>query len=233
MNYIFAGDSWALKGFTEQNHNKGNTEPLPGDVRLADHWSWHHELALAPGKGNTAVLRQIIKLQSTAPVIWVWTEPGRDFGFYNPTQDPHDWMRTEDLWRLRKDLTRATLTTIKNTITNPIAFIGGLSDIDPELAREFGYTVLCPSWQLWIASTLGSKHFTQGWGASDIGWRAHHNGVTPSKAATFAWDEQIKEWCWWEERGYFSHEHPSPRANQEFAEHLQPSVEQWLKQYEK
>ena len=45
----------------------------------------------------------------------------------------------------------------------------------------------------------------------------------------FAWDEQIKEWCWWEEQGYFCHEHPSPQANQEFAQYLQPKISSWIK----
>ena len=45
---------------------------------------------------------------------------------------------------------------------------------------------------------------------------------------TFAWDEHIKEWCSWEDAGYFSHEHPTPRANQEFAQDLRSSVERWL-----
>lgn len=234
MTYIFAGDSWALKGFTEQNHNRGNTGHEPGDVRLADHWPWPYQLALAPGQGNIAVLRRILALAPAphTPVIWVWTEPGRDYGHYYPNADPHDWMRTEDLWSLRKQLERATLKTISETIQNPIAFVGGLSDIS-STAQEFGYTVLHPSWQSWIANKLCSKHFEQGWGASDIGWRTVHNSVTPSRTATFAWDEQIKEWCWWEEQGYFCHEHPSPRANQEFAEYLRPEVETWLTQYEK
>ena len=33
MKYIFAGDSWALKGFTNDNYDKGNNQPLPGNVR--------------------------------------------------------------------------------------------------------------------------------------------------------------------------------------------------------
>ena len=235
MYYVFAGDSWALKGFTEQNHNVGNTAPQPDNIRLADHWPVPHKLVLAPGRGNLSVLR---KLQTagwpeSTPVIWIWTEPGRDYEHFYPDQDPHDWMRQENLWTLRKELERAILKTIRETVSNPIAFIGGLSDIDSVTAAEFGYTVLHPSWQSWIAAKLNSKHFTQGWGASDIGWRSVHNGVRPSRTATFAWDEQIKEWCSWEQAGYFCHEHPSPRANSEFAEYLQPQVIQWLKQYEK
>lgn len=234
MTYIFAGDSWALKGFTEQNYDHGNTDHEPGDVRLADHWPWSYQLAVAPGQGNIAVLRRIMSLRPNPdmPILWIWTEPGRDYGHLCPNDNPHNWMQAEDLWSLRKQLEYATLKTIKETISNPIAFVGGLSDIS-HVAQEFGYTVLHPSWQSWIANKLCSEHFEQGWGASDVGWRAVHNGITPGRTATFAWDEQIKEWCSWEEQGYFCHEHPTPRANQEFAEYLRPEVETWLAHNEK
>lgn len=230
MTYVFAGDSWALKGFTEQNHNRGNSNPQPGDIRLADHWPWQYQLALAPGQGNMAVLGKIQALHcaDSVPVIWVWTEPGRDYGYCYPNNDAHDWIRSENIFELRKELEYATLTTIRKSIPNPIGLIGGLSDVDPDLAQQLGFSVLEPSWQKWIANTLKSQWFRHGWGASDIGWRTHHNSVTPSRAATFAWDEQIKEWCWWEENGYFCHEHPTPRANQEFAEYLKPTVERWF-----
>ena len=103
-----------------------------------------------------------------------------------------------------------------------------MSDIDVAVAESHNFTVLHPSWQAWIAAKLNSEWFSFGWGASDIGWRLHYNNVTPSKTATFAWDEQIKEWCWWEDQGYFCHEHPTPLANAEFAAHLLPTVESWM-----
>jgi hypothetical protein len=56
----------------------------------------------------------------------------------------------------------------------------------------------------------------------------YSNDITPSRTATFAWDEQIKEWCWWEDQGWFCHEHPSLQAHREFAEYLEPSIRQWL-----
>lgn len=234
MKYVFAGDSWALKGFTEDNHNKGNSRPLPGDVRLADHWPWQYSHCLTPGQGNLACLDRLVSMQvpDDVPVIWVYTEPGRDYGRIK-NKPPHEWMQSEDIFSIRTALNHAIMHEIHETISNPIAFIGGLSDVDTLLAQSFGFDVLEPSWQAWIARTLDSKWFQHGWGASDIGWRMHSDNITPGKAATFAWDEQIKEWCWWEESGYFCHEHPSPRANEEFAAYLQPRVEEWLKQYEK
>ena len=162
-----------------------------------------------------------------SPVVWVWTEPGRDYGRIR-NAPPHEWIEKEDIFDIRTSLNHAIMSEIRNRIDNPIAFIGGLSDVDPLLAQAFGFDVLCSSWQQWIATRLNSKWFQHGWGASDVGWRMHSNGITPGKAATFAWDEQIKEWCWWEEQGYFCHEHPTPQANQEFAEFLQPTVEKWL-----
>jgi hypothetical protein len=232
--YIFAGDSWALKGFTEQNYHYHHNDPMPDDVCLADHWNIPYELALARGQGNLSVLDKILHLDlpSSTPVIWVYTEPGRDFGRITG-QSEFDWMIKEEIFEIRKQLDRSTLEIIKQKLSNPVALIGGLSDINIETATQLGYTILHPSWQQWIADKLGSEWFKQGWGASDIGWRVHSNNITPSRAATFAWDEQIKEWCWWEDQGYFCHEHPSPQANKEFAKYLMPRVEQWLKYHEK
>ena len=232
--YIFAGDSWALKGFTEQNYHNDNNDPMSDDVCLADHWTIPHKLALARGCGNLSVLDKILNLNLpiTTPVVWVYTEPGRDFGRITG-QPEFDWILKEEIFEVRKQLDQTILETIKQKLPNPVALIGGLSDINIESATQLGYKILHPSWQRWIADKLDSQWFRQGWGASDIGWRMHSNNIIPSKAATFAWDEQIKEWCWWEDQGYFCHEHPSLRANKEFAEYLRPQVEQWLKQHEK
>jgi hypothetical protein len=229
MKYVFAGDSWALKGFTPENYNLGNNQPLPGDVRLADHWPWEYRHCLTPGQGNLTCLDRLLsmKIPNNVPVIWIWTEPGRDYGrIYNAP--PHEWIEREDIFSVREQLSYVILTEIRNKINNPVAFIGGLSDIDPLLAKKFEFDTLCDSWQKWIALQLKSQWFKRGWGASDVGWRMHSNNITPGHTATFAWDEQIKEWCWWEEQGYFCHEHPSPLANKKFAEYLQPQVEQWL-----
>lgn len=232
--YIFAGDSWALKGFTNDNWNNGRESLVSGDMRLADYWSIPYELALEHGRGNLSILDKILKLDllPTTPVIWVYTEPGRDFGRITG-QSEFDWIVSEEIFTIRKQLDQTILETIKQKLPNPVALIGGLSDINVDIATQLGYKILCPSWQKWIADKLDSRWFKQVWGVGDVGWRMHSNNVTPSKAAAFAWDEQIKEWCWWEDQGYFCHEHPSPRANKEFAEYLKPQVEQWLKQYEK
>lgn len=232
--YIFAGDSWALKGFTKDNYNLDSSQFLSGDKRLADYWPWSYRHCVAPGQGNLACLDKLVSMRvpTDTPIIWIYTEPGRDYQriYQRP---PHEWIEREDLFELRRSMNCAIIKEIRMRLHNPIAFIGGLSDIDPKLAQEFDFHVLCSSWQQWIAQTLNSQWFEHGWGAGDVGWRMHSNGIQPGRAATLAWDEQIKEWCWWEEQGYFCHEHPTPRANQEFAEYLKPAVEKWLQQYEK
>jgi hypothetical protein len=233
MSYIFAGDSWALKGFTEENYAFGNNNPMPGDVRLADHWGLPYKFALAPGKGNLSILDKILELNpsSTTPIIWVYTEPGRDYGRITGKNE-FDWLTSENIFEIRQELNTQTLETIRSQLDNPIGLIGGLSDISVALAKELEFTVLHPSWQQWIAQQLNSQHFQFGWGACDVGWRADYNNIKPSKAALFAWDDLIKDWCWWQDNGYFSHEHPSPRANLEFAKYLEPQIKEWLKQYE-
>lgn len=227
IKYLFVGDSWAEKAWTHDNYQLPTQH---SDIRLADFWPGQYTKITVPGLGNLALLDRIQRsnVSEDTPIIWVYTEPGRDHSTITGSK-PHSWMQQEDLWQLRTEMNCAIINKIKTTLKNPVAFIGGLSDV-PTLPNV---DVLHPSWQQWIANRLNSQHFVRGWGASDIGWRAVHDGVTPSRTATFAWDEQIKEWCWWEEQGYFSHEHPTPRANQEFAEYLQPQVAQWLKQYDK
>jgi len=228
MNIIFAGDSWALKGFTFENFDKGNDNPLPGDERMADHWPWSYLLCIAPGQGNLTVMDRIIQAnRPELPVIWIWTEPGRD-QMRVTGKDPFAWMKSENIWQVRHSLADITMGMIRRTLPNPIGLIGGLSDIEIDLAKKHGFDVIHPSWQKWIANTLHSKWFKFGWGASDIGWRSVYHDVTPSKTATFAWDEQIKEWCWWQDQGYFCHEHPSLIANVEFAQYLLPNITEWI-----
>jgi len=234
IDFVYAGDSWALKGFTPDNYHYGNSDPMPGDVRMADHWPYQYDVCLCPGEGNLAVLDRLVSMSipSHVPIIWVYTEPGRDY--HRLTGRPEfEWIESEDIFSIRQDLDRQILKRMRHTLDNPIGLIGGLSDIDQDRARVLEIPILHASWQRWIATQLHSQWFQSGWGASDIGWRMHANGVQPSRAATFAWDEQIKEWCWWEEHGYFCHEHPTPLANQEFAQHLAITVETWLETHGK
>lgn len=229
MKILFAGDSWAAKGYTESNYNNIPDDIQPTDVRLADYWPVDYELCLGVGRGNMYILDRIIELRldSTTPIVWVYTEPGRDYG--RMTNRPElEWLERDDFFDIRAHLNRSILTEIKKQLPNPIALIGGLSDIDIDIAQNLGFTVLHPSWQGWIAEQVNSKWFDRGWGASDVGWRLHKDNITPSRAVTFAWDELIKEWCWWEEQGYFCHEHPTPKANKEFAEFLKPRLIKWL-----
>lgn len=228
-DFIFAGDSWALKAFTKENYSIGNHNPLPGEIRLADYWPWSYDVCVAPGQGNLSCLKKIQdkNIDPNVPIIWVWTEPGRDYHLVTGRPE-FEWIESENIFEIRKTLEKEIYYQIRNTLPNPIGLIGGLSDININLAQHHGYDVLHPSWQQWIAHTLSSQWFCTGWGAGDIGWRADYNNVRPSKTATFAWDELIKEWCWWEEQGYFCHEHPSLRANQEFADFLKPKIEEWL-----
>ena len=232
MKYIFVGDRWALKGFTEQNYHYANHSPMAEDVRLADHWPWNYDHCLAPGCGNISCMEmfQQKKVDPTLPVIWVFTEPGRDYSIITGRPE-FEWIESENIFEIRKSLEQETFSLIRDGIKNPIGFIGGLSDVNKNVAESYGFTVLHPSWQSWIATKLESRWFKFGWGACDVGWRANYNDVMPSRTATLAWDEQIKEWCWWAEQGYFCHEHPTPLANKEFAEFLKPTVQDWLIQY--
>lgn len=228
MELIFAGDSWALKGFTPENYHFDTKKFMPGDIRLADYWPVQYFNCLTPGQGNLSIMDKILtKQRPDLPIIWIWTEPGRDYGRVTGDKE-FAWMTHEHIWETRREITRQAMIIIRQNISNPIGLIGGLSDIECDLAEANDFYVIHPSWQKWIAEKLHSKWFNFGWGASDIGWRANYNTVTPSKSATFAWDEQIKEWCWWEDQGYFYREHPTPLANKEFAIEIWPTIKNWL-----
>lgn len=226
---IYAGDSWALKGFTVDNHDRGNLVPLLEDRRMSDHWSISYTLCVAPGRGNLSVLDRILakQIDPGTPIVWIYTEPGRDFGRITGLDD-HDWIRSCDIFSIRQELDEKILKQIRQTLPNPIGLIGGLSDVNETRATELGFTVIHPSWQSWMATRLGREdYFKFGWGASDVGWRQNSHSVRPSAEALFAWDELIKEWCLWEDLGYMCHEHPTPLSNKEFAEYLKNTVISW------
>jgi hypothetical protein len=228
---IFAGDSWALKGYTPMNYKSYGASSI--DIRLADFWDIDYSCSSSVALSNLDVLDKIVsaKLPPSLPIIWIYTEPGRDYGRLTSNSE-FDWINSERIFEIRTELDSMILHKIKQTINNPIALIGGLSDINVELATSLGYTVLHPSWQNWIATTLDrTDHFELGWGASDIGWHKDAHGVKPSKTALFAWDDLIKEWCMWEDLGYFCHEHPTPLANKEFANFLKADVTNWLNKF--
>ena len=62
MKYLYAGDSWASKGFTQQNWNIFSDLPVTGDVRLADFWQIPYQSLFAGGQGNLVLLEKIQKL---------------------------------------------------------------------------------------------------------------------------------------------------------------------------
>ena len=233
MNYVFAGDSWALKGFTEENYDLGNREKLPGEICLADYWQLPYIHCVNPGHGNLSILEKFkhMNISPEVPIIWVYTEPGRDYGLITG-DDEFNWLRREDFFELREELDSIILTRIRESISNPIGLIGGLSDFNVEKAISLGIHILHPSWQQWTVDKLNRhQHFDFGWGTGDIGWRHDYNNVKPSRTALFHFDKRIKEWCMWEELGYFCHEHPSVKANEEFSEQLEEQVYKWLGEY--
>lgn len=225
--YVLAGDSWACKAYTQENYDKFSL--LETDRRLSDFWEAKYEPCIAPGLGNLDILDrlQIMKLAPSTSIIWIYTEPGRDYGRITGSPE-FAWIESEHIFEIRQDLNKKILNSIAKTLPNPIGLIGGLSDIDVDTAKSLGFDILHHSWQGWIAEKMDSQWFKFGWGASDIGWRMHANNIRPSRAATFAWDEQIKEWCWWQDHGWFCHEHPTLLAHREFASFLEPSIMEWL-----
>ena len=229
MKFLWTGASWAIKGFTEQNYQTGKNDPGPGDVRIPDFWNLPFESCCVGGVSILTILDKLQKLNldPELPIIWLYGAIERDYGRLTGDFE-HGWIMREDFFEIRKELDQKILKIIRETLPNPIGLIGGDTDINVNLAESLGFHVLCDSWQHWIAKTLNSQWFKFGWNPADVGWRMDSHNIKPSKAVVFAWDELIKEWCWWEDNGYFCHEHPTPKCHKEFAEYLKPKVEQWL-----
>lgn len=227
MKIVFCGDSWASKGYTPANAGRSGYDHLPTDCRLADYWPVEYSLVLSLGQGNLAVLDSLLKqkVDPDTPIIWVYTEPGRDWGRLNNKQD-YEWILQDNFFDIRPELDCTILKTIRAQLPNPIALVGGLSDINKQ-AADLGFTVLAPSWQQWTADCVGTGSI-QGWGAADIVWRTHVNDVPPCPSIAAAAVEQLQHWDHWISPGYFYREHPTPKSNKEFAEHLKPKVINWL-----
>jgi len=227
VDYILCGDSWAEKAYNDNNYNK--YEKTDQDVCISDMLTGNYSTCTVPGYGNLCVLDELVKMDidPDIPLLWIFTEPGRDWSrVYNV--DEFDWLKLENYTELRQECIDLILKEISCTIKNPIAFIGGLSDFTAQIELPPNWTVLHKSWQEFIANQLPDSRFNFGWGASDVGWRMFSDNIVPSQQLTFMWDEQIKEWCYWEENGYFCHEHPTLKATYEFAEFISEDFNQWL-----
>lgn len=227
MKLFFIGDSWASKGFTEHNHNI--YEPRTDDVKLPDFWSLPYKNHSLGGKGNLICLDYLLdqKLPATLPIIWVYTEPGRDYARITGNTDNNGWLLKEDYFTIRPELDEYIFKEIRNRLPNPIALIGGLSDVDVNLANSFGFHVLHSSWQKWIAEQINYK-LDQGWGAPDLLWRMHNEISRPAKALTFKCINWMKFYKEAELNNYMYMYHPTLRANQEFGEYLLPKINSWI-----
>jgi hypothetical protein len=168
------------------------------------------------------------QLPPDLPIVWVYTEPGRDYARIHNTTDLHGWLMREDYFKIRPGLEQQILLRIKNHIPNPIALIGGLSDVDTELAESLGYTVIHPSWQQWTADQIGQP-LTCGWGAPDLLWRMHADNVQqPSKALTYECVDWLKFYKAAEKQDYMFMYHPTLKSNREFGEYLRPQITKWI-----
>jgi hypothetical protein len=228
MQYFFIGDSWASKAFNEHNHEE--REPNADDVRLSDLWSLDYNYKSLGGKGNLDCMDHVISmnLPPELPIVWIYTEPGRDYARVYNDQNPHGWLTRDDYFDIRPKLEKQILIKIKNHIPNPIALIGGLSDVDVDLADSLGYTVIHPSWQQWIATQIGVE-LKQGWGAPDLLWRMHTDNVAqPSKTSTYECLDWLKFYKSAESADYMFMYHPTLRANREFGEYLRPQITEWI-----
>jgi hypothetical protein len=229
MRYVFVGDSWAAKGYSLDNWH---LSPTDKDKRLSDYFDIEHlYIDGGAGKGNLDYIDKILSAEISLdlPILWLFTEPGRDYGRLNGTEN-FGWLERDTEFETRDSMMLKILQEIKRLIKNPVALIGALSDVNAIAARELGFTVLHPSWQSWMAQRIGYDKFAQGWGAPDLLWRMKTKEVvSPSKQAVYKSFEWMKFHKQAEQHGYMVMYHPTDRSNQEFAQYLKPDLLQWLK----
>ena len=229
------GDSWAIMGYTEENYDTNYDSPLADDVRFTDGMNIQVTDCCKGGKGNLDIMRRCIKkVHPQLPLVWVFTEPGRDYGYFFGDEKQFDWISNYESFKRRNDIALQSLEIIQDTLPNPIAFIGGLADIPLSFQPKKNNIVLERSWQKFIFDSLGEwpnfePIFNFGWGASDVGWRYHHNDVKPCPEVLKLWEEQILIWCRWGEKGMMCHEHPTPLAHKKLGEGIEARIKQWLK----
>ena len=121
---IYAGDSWASRGFTEENYKKFSNSDMPGDVRLTHSWGLYTKNIIRGGMGNLDILDAVITadLSPKDCIIWIYTEPGRDYKRITGS-DEFGWITSEDTFELRTTLDREILTRIKVTLPKLVGLV--------------------------------------------------------------------------------------------------------------
>jgi len=74
---IYAGDSWAAKAWTDENYQ--TRRPSATDIRMADFWGIKYTWMFSNAISNLSVLDTIIRSKSKDPIVWIYTEPVRDY----------------------------------------------------------------------------------------------------------------------------------------------------------
>ena len=82
--YVFVGDSWALRGFTNDNFMH-NAQIMPDDVRLADYIGLPYQHCIAGGQSNLFLLNKLIEMN--LPVDQPIFRPGLQFPPHGAAQN--------------------------------------------------------------------------------------------------------------------------------------------------
>lgn len=230
MDLFCVGDSWATKGFDESNHKVYTDFPFPGDYRFTDDIGLQVKHHVRGGAGNLRLLDYVnnkMDLDKNVPVLWVFTEPGRDIADVRSVAE-HSWIGDENYFDYRQELGMEVLKKIRHGLTNEICLVGGLSDIPPDAGR-LGFHVLEHSWQRMLSQICGDDKFKLGWGASDVGWRHKTQNIKPSKTVLTNCLNQLSIWNNWQNHGLMFGTHPTPSAHKRLADKIKLPLTQWIK----
>lgn len=161
---------------------------------------------------------------SNLPVVWIYGDPlGSlyDFGL-----TAIDYIQRPDWKDVRSDLNRRCLKLINN-IGVPVLLIGAHSDIvDCDCSNiQIGH----PSWQRWLADSVGVEAPEHCWAADMMHADIHRlPQVNPAPSLVDSIHEMYNFWDALQQHNVFFEVHPNAKGNVEFAKFLKPTVENFL-----
>lgn len=232
-SYIYTGPSWAASSYPETDADATN---------LASLWNIANNNLSKRGHNTLDNIHDIKSAKSSSPIVWIYNEPiqvikqavGMTVSDFL-TRD--DW---KDVWN---ECNRYCLDSIAK-LDNPVLLIGAHCDIVD--CRYSNITIGHKSWQNFLAEKAnmltrkgkinvtmddgGSFSFRHCWGAEVVHRYMYENPkINPNGSLI---DDVYNIFFFWkqlEKHNLFHDVHPSRRGNELFAEHLKPTVENFLK----
>ena len=235
MKYIYTGPSWAAQSYDDVNG------PFFKSTNLSREWGIECLDLSKPGSSVLDRAEAIKESGVSLPIVWVYNEPLLDIT--TATGLTLNEFVVNDNWKnIREECNQYCLGQI-DALGLPVLLIGGHSDVLN--CDHSNITVVCPSWQTWLAEQSGmavngnnitvdpedggNYNIDHCWGAEVVHKFLHENQqINPNaKLLDSLWDIYYF-WAELQKRNWFWEVHPNMRGNVEFAKFLKPAVNNFL-----